>query len=912
MIDGENKTLETALGYIEQGYRVVPVHRPNGEGKCSCGKTSCSAVGKHPSIYKWQEKASTDPTQVREWFRGSNLNIGIATGIGSGLVVLDIDGRHDGFDSLSRMEERYGALPLTLTVKTPGGGEHRYFSCTEELKNRVELAGYRGIDIRAENGFVVAPPSLHKSGGYYEFKDGTEPVARIPDWLSRLIKGEEKPPKQMKSQAGVTVIEEGRRNETLFRFGCKLRQEGASAEVIGAALWVKNTNECRPPLSDEEFLKIVENCCRYEAGGRDHQLTSASAWGYEIRHGQTVLVNESKEGKESVKLIADFWAKIAAERIRDNGSSSDITLLIQGGHQNGSRFPAISLPMDEFLYERWAARHWGTLANIGAGHGQQDHFRSAVQDLSRDRKVELTYTHTGWRRIDDRYLFLTGNGAIDAEGIRTDILVDLSDGSLTDVTLPAPPTGEELHEAIRTSLKILCLVPPRIAYPLYCGFCRAVLNELDGANFSLFLEGGTGLGKSAVAGVIQAFFGPKFSGSNLPLNFTSTANYNEAKAFYGKDLLLVVDDYVPGVTPDAWVERLLRGQGNRAGRGRMQADSTLRPTFYSRAVLLLTGEAPPRGGSALARALVLSLKAGDVDFDVLTDLQSAAASGVLSQVTSAFVRWVAPQMDSLKKEFSDIHTDLRRLATQSQMHKRTPDIMAQLGAALKIFLRFAEQSSAITSEESQKMWLDGWSALGEVAYQQVAFQASENPAFRFVDLISAAFVMGKAHLSDVKMDVKPADAQLLGWESPSEYGESWRPGGSKIGWYDVEAQQIWLMPDAAFAAAQEIARLQGSQLPVTKEVAWKRLAQEELIIPQKDKNLNRRTIPGGQRQMVLVFPAGVFLDKAMAPVTPATPVSVGAGVGGGLADIRDYTEKQKRRNELKALEERKPEGEVNS
>lgn len=68
-------------------------------------------------------------------------NVGIATGPASSLVVLDIDPRHGGDDSLADLQSEHGALPLTVTALTGGGGQHHYFALAravpEWLGNRV-------------------------------------------------------------------------------------------------------------------------------------------------------------------------------------------------------------------------------------------------------------------------------------------------------------------------------------------------------------------------------------------------------------------------------------------------------------------------------------------------------------------------------------------------------------------------------------------------------------------------------------------------------------------------------------------------------------------------------------------------------------------------------------------------------
>ena len=62
------------------------------------------------------------------------------------------------------------------------------------------------------------------------------------------------------------VIHEGERNETLFRFGCRLRAFGASRDAILRTLIAANVERCSPPLDAREVEKIASSASRYSPG----------------------------------------------------------------------------------------------------------------------------------------------------------------------------------------------------------------------------------------------------------------------------------------------------------------------------------------------------------------------------------------------------------------------------------------------------------------------------------------------------------------------------------------------------------------------------------------------------------------------------------------------------------------------
>ena len=177
--------LEAALAYAQRGWPVLPVHTVE-EGRCSCCQPDCSSPGKHPRIKGGFKNATPKEEQIRAWWeKWPDANIGLATGFLPQLVVLDIDPRNGGDASLSQLEAEYGQLPHTLTVSSGSGGTQFYFA-GGLLPCRANILP--GIDFRGENGYIVAPPSFHASGGKYEVAIDA-PLAALPIWLAELIRG---------------------------------------------------------------------------------------------------------------------------------------------------------------------------------------------------------------------------------------------------------------------------------------------------------------------------------------------------------------------------------------------------------------------------------------------------------------------------------------------------------------------------------------------------------------------------------------------------------------------------------------------------------------------------------------------------------------------------------------------------
>lgn len=90
----------------------------------------------------------------------------------SGLCVIDVDDKPGarGFEALEKLEALYGALPRTLSARSPTGSLHLYVLPSRPLRT-VANKPAKGIDIRGEGGVVVVPGSVHPRGGIYRIED---------------------------------------------------------------------------------------------------------------------------------------------------------------------------------------------------------------------------------------------------------------------------------------------------------------------------------------------------------------------------------------------------------------------------------------------------------------------------------------------------------------------------------------------------------------------------------------------------------------------------------------------------------------------------------------------------------------------------------------------------------------------
>ena len=263
-----------ALKLASRGLSVLPMHSAH-RGRCTCPKgNACERAGKHPITPHGVNDATTKRDQIKSWWTASpDANIGIATGAASGVIVLDIDPRNGGTETLRRLEKELGPLPKTVTSITGGGGEHRIFE-HPRFPVRKDLAGKLlgpGVDVLSNGCIMIAPPSRHASGNRYGWQEGKsfrdlKPAPMPKPWLDRLSGNTAT---QADADSSLTqpagLVPQGQRNSHLTSLAGTLQRTGTSPEAITAALMTENAVKCTPPLHSSEVEKIVASVTTYPA-----------------------------------------------------------------------------------------------------------------------------------------------------------------------------------------------------------------------------------------------------------------------------------------------------------------------------------------------------------------------------------------------------------------------------------------------------------------------------------------------------------------------------------------------------------------------------------------------------------------------------------------------------------------------
>ncbi len=245
--------MKVVESYIGRGWGLTPVGAPKLEDKNS---------GKNPFLTGWTQNPVKDmDTAKTYWDNDKGYNVGVMTGEVSGLVVLDIDVP----DVFNKFLEEFPECRQTYIVRRNNAPEwkcHYYFKLDgfTPASHNVKTTGWG--DLMCNGKQVVAPPSIHYTGGVYEVVNDVEPLPFKQEYYKALLMAN-------RSNINTAVvcdddgkISEGNRNNALFVFVQNLRNQGATKEAAAAAA-LDFCQECAPPYDHDEAMKTVESVFNY-------------------------------------------------------------------------------------------------------------------------------------------------------------------------------------------------------------------------------------------------------------------------------------------------------------------------------------------------------------------------------------------------------------------------------------------------------------------------------------------------------------------------------------------------------------------------------------------------------------------------------------------------------------------------
>jgi hypothetical protein len=272
-----------ALKYLDLGWSVIPI-----------------TAKKTPYLKEWKPYQTKRPTtdEIKSWWaKWPNANIAVATGPVSDLAVLDFDSR----DALDHFQAAVEELPQTIVSHTPRGYHYFFKYPKSGLPNAAHIAG-DDLDLRGAGGYVIIPPStsgkkFYQWNGIDPAEDGLDDLFDMPDrilsFLRQNIKGEKAEKKNPEGWASDLLWEgagKGERNQKTTKLvGLLFRESPQDRDGILLKITKWNKERNKPPLKDEEIVKIVNSIAEREGAN-----TFGGLIGYTVTNLKRLIYPDGK------------------------------------------------------------------------------------------------------------------------------------------------------------------------------------------------------------------------------------------------------------------------------------------------------------------------------------------------------------------------------------------------------------------------------------------------------------------------------------------------------------------------------------------------------------------------------------------------------------------------------------------
>lgn len=312
--------------FLENDLYLLPLHTIKtdlGSGKvtCSCQNPKCSSQGKHPLFrYNWKIVATNDEAKISSWLStyNNNINFAVATGrksrvSGKYLVVIDVDKfDHPILDKLDK----------TFYYKTGSGGFHFWYWSDFPVKNSVSGLASK-VDIRGTDGYVVIPPSKHKSGYNYSLCQDSLNVhiADLPKFVVDYLKTSKfKPINKTKktlsktiktdnwwSKMSITEIRKvlgkddaripcGARNSIIHRLLSSDRTKGLDeTHLMSLAKQYKSKCEKPSEITQTELIRLVSSVMHYAPYNTSYESVNENFFEWKIKKNQGLTSAEKQK-----------------------------------------------------------------------------------------------------------------------------------------------------------------------------------------------------------------------------------------------------------------------------------------------------------------------------------------------------------------------------------------------------------------------------------------------------------------------------------------------------------------------------------------------------------------------------------------------------------------------------------------
>ena len=467
------------------------------------------------------------------------------------------------------------------------------------------------------------------------------------------------------------------------------------------------------------------------------------------------------------------------------------------------------------------------------GKGTVSLYRLSIQEQCDEAQPSYAYEKTGYKVIDGKRVFLNGENSVTVDGLTTEYTVRMTD-ALSQYCFK---TGKD-EKRFDTLRKFFSVAPLSVVYAglayVFLTPLNALLREVGHEpNFILYIIGKTGMRKTSMAKALLSFFGRFDSGGAAPSSFTDTLSALELKFALTDSTLMLLDDRTPSTTASirAQMEKIEqevnRMIGDRRPKSRANADISLKANYRPQCNLIITGEDAYQnvGESGVARSISVELNSGDINLDILTELQHNAVH--LNQCMSDYIQYILQHWDELKERLLPIFEKYRD-EEKEEGHGRLRESVSFLRIGFTSMCAWLQSIGQMTKEEADERKKEAKEIFRALAKAQDKRIKSNDPVEWVIDVIRE-----KIDREDI---ILKGRENTNGIAAIGTKGKS--PDVSPDGF--IDDKYYYLFPDRLMDMLNLSYRNQfGTEFPLSRKSLFSQLSKKGAI--EKDKGADQYT-----------------------------------------------------------------------
>lgn len=505
---------------------------------------------------------------------------------------------------------------------------------------------------------------------------------------------------------------------------------------------------------------------------------------------------------------------------------------------------------------------FGPACRIYLGRGNASHYSEFMEIQCENAEIENIYSHTGWIITEDgQRVYLNGDHSVCKDGLTQDYAVELDPDFQCFRFFPVEDDVADCFGSVLHGLANA--VPDWVHIPLLAYTFMTPLNDMLRSKgkepcFSLYLIGKTGSYKSSLSKLLLCFFGKLSYADTAPVTFLDTQNAIGRKLAVGADLPLLLDDRRPtNNSADKLryegIEKYVSSAiGDRATRGRLNADSTAKVSYVAKSNLIVTAEEAfvNIGSSSIARSVSIELQPDTVKFRELQELQDNP--GHFNKVMQLYIQWIINHYDQISDASDSLLKEYREVFSEAG-HARLATAFSQLMFGYAMYLLFLKDSGQIDGNGVDARLSRAKTVFLDMCDKQSKKVDSEKPTVLFTDLLKEMLETKRVIIRDLR---KVQDVS----------GETVNPaiaGKSCIGYRDDD--YIYLIPQVAYTQVYSFYGEGGYTFPASKSSLWKMFMDEGKLSPEISKTgavrLDRRKKINGGTGRYIWLSANIFDEK---------------------------------------------------